>query len=82
MSDQTALSPRYYNAGSRIRWQGVLWHVESLKIASLSVRSAAPAVLWTVSVPVRRSWFIPDCSYGHTAPFSAPTTETVSSLAI
>jgi len=50
MSDQTALSLRYYNAGSRIRWQGVLWHVESLKVASLSVRSAAPALLRTVTV--------------------------------
>jgi len=62
--------------------KGVLWHVESLKVASLSVRSAAPALLWTVSVPVRRIWFIPDCSYEHSALFSTLTTETAGWLAI
>jgi len=82
MSDQKVLSLRYHNAGSRIRWQGVLWHVESLKVASLSVRSSAPALLWTVTVPARRSWLIPDCSYEHTALFSTLTTETAGWLAI
>ena len=81
MSDQTALSLRYYNAGSRIRWQGVLWHVDSLKVAPLSVRSAAPALLWTVTAPVRLSWFISHCSYDRTAPFSTLTTETAGWLA-
>jgi hypothetical protein len=57
-------------------------HVESLKVASLSVRSAAPALLRTVAVPVRRSWFIPDCSYENTALFSTFTTETAGWLAI